>query len=127
MEKNKRELEIVTNEGSIILKYETNWNHLLLWFEKTFPAMKTIEEVKSRFLLVHEPDLVMLSGSKILEMKEATSLIKKPGEKEKYFRLAPGGFNFINNIRMKRMNNILMWLTISLTIIGIIQILILLI
>jgi len=97
-------------------------------FEKRFPNWLSLKALRQDINTVYPEDLEMLEKGGYLQKQDF--VVGKENDKplrEPWYRLAPEGFLFLNNLRTKRTNNLLLALTIILTFLGIVQIAILLI
>lgn len=98
-----------------------NLAHFLKILEKNFPKLIIPQGIPQDDLAIYEKIEIIEKIPKAM----ITSKNEKIGEINSY-RLTPYGFKFLNEFTLKKINQRIFWLTVTLVIIGIIQIIILL-
>lgn len=112
-------------------KRERNYNSLFKLLERYFPGWIDHYYIREmgNFDFLMEKDLKELVKFGFLNKSPFEAWDKnhnKLGYKTDHYRLSPQGFNFLNNLRNRTTNKILVWITIMIAIVTGIQLYILL-
>jgi len=105
-------------------KYDKSYDRLFLYLEGYFPSFVAYRRIKDelRMITINWSDVERLREDGYLESLKERGFNPPAGSKaEDFFRLTPQGFQFLNNIHVRRLNRRLFYLTVVLIVLGLIQ------